>query len=83
MEAALKKCGGVLGGAYGRDLRREGNPAYQQKLRNFAACMRANGVNLHEPNFSGQGPIFSTKGIQTTSEQFRIAEDKCRAGLHR
>jgi hypothetical protein len=70
-------------GAFGRALGRLNTPAYRQKLRTFAACMRANGVNLHEPNFSGKGPVFNTREVQPTSEQFRVAEDKCRAGLHR
>jgi hypothetical protein len=73
----LKKCGGLFGGG----LRRFNNPARRQALARFAACMRENGVNLPEPNTSGNGPIFNTKGLQTNSTQFRTAEAKCRVDL--
>jgi hypothetical protein len=77
VEAALKKCGGLFGGG----LRRFNNPARRQALAKFAACMRENGVNVPEPNTSGTGPVFSTKGLQTNSTQFRTAEAKCRVDL--
>jgi hypothetical protein len=71
-EAALKKCGGMqfrggkgfaAGGA--------------QRFAKFAACMRKNGVKLPQPNTSGKGPIFKTKGIDTTSASFKAADAKC------
>jgi hypothetical protein len=77
MEAALKKCGGLFGGG----LRRFNNPGYRQALVKFAACMRENGVNVPEPNTSGNGPVFNTKGLETNSAQFRTAEAKCRGAL--
>jgi hypothetical protein len=75
-EAAIKKCGG---GAFadGRVGARVKSPAFRLALTKFAACMRENGVNVPTPNTSGNGPIFSTKGIDTTSAQFRAAEAKC------
>jgi hypothetical protein len=80
-EAAIKKCGG---GAFGspafRD-RRFRNPATKQALTKFADCMRKNGVNVPEPNTSGSGPIFDTKGIDTASTQFKSAETTCAAEL--
>jgi hypothetical protein len=39
--------------------------------------MRKNGVNLPKPNTSGKGPIFNTKGIDTTSASFKAADAKC------
>jgi hypothetical protein len=75
-EAALKKCGG---GAFGRP--RSANPAFRRALVKFADCMRENGVKIPEPNTSGKGPIFTTKGINTSSAQFRAAEAKCSADL--
>lgn len=73
-EAALKKCGGRDFGARGGRFK---SPAYRQALAKFAACMRENGVNLPAPNTSGSGPIFSTKGVNTTSAKFRTADGKC------
>jgi hypothetical protein len=74
LAAALQKCDG--GRAFGGGARFN-NPAYSQALTAFAACMRQNGVSLPSPNSSGTGPVFSTKGINTTSAQFRAAETKC------
>jgi hypothetical protein len=72
LQAALKKCGGgqfrggkgfAAGGA--------------QRFAKFAACMRKNGVKLPQPNTSGKGPIFNTKGLDTTSAAFKRADAKC------
>jgi|HubBroStandDraft_3_1064219.scaffolds.fasta_scaffold13661_3 hypothetical protein len=78
-EAALKKCGGARfgGGGFGR----ANNPAFRAALTKFAACLRDNGVNVPPPNTTGKGPIFDTKGIDTSSAQFRTAEMKCRSTL--
>jgi hypothetical protein len=77
----LKKCGGGPRGrgAFGRGRRAFSSPTGHQALAKFAACMRQNGVNIPEPNTSGKGPIFGTKGIDTASPQFRQAEIKCRS----
>ncbi|MGA2321068.1 MAG: hypothetical protein ABSG95_10075 [Solirubrobacteraceae bacterium] len=77
-EATVKKCGGS--GFAGRGARTN-SPAFKETLKKFAACMRQNGVNLPEPNSSGSGPIFNTKGLNTASTQFRSAESKCSADL--
>ncbi len=75
-EAALKKCGGgrfAAPGALGR-LR---SPTYTKALAKFAECMRSAGVNVPAPNTSGNGPIFNTKGLDTTSAKFKAADAKC------
>jgi hypothetical protein len=78
-EAALKKCGATRG-FFGAG-RRLSNPSFTKALAKFAACMRQSGVNLPEPNTSGNGPVFNTKGLNTASAQFRSAETKCRSNL--
>jgi hypothetical protein len=80
LRAALKKCGAFHGG-FGGGRRRFNSPVYRQALAKFATCMRENGVNVPEPNTSGGGPIFDTKGLSTNSPQFRAAEAKCRVDL--
>jgi hypothetical protein len=71
-QAALKKCGGT------NFLRRGGSGAgAAQGYAKFAACMAKNGVKLPQPNTSGKGPIFNTKGIDTTSASFKAADAKC------
>jgi hypothetical protein len=43
--------------------------------------MRENGVNLPTPNTSGNGPVFNTKNVNTTSAAFKSATAKCQSGL--
>jgi hypothetical protein len=81
LQAAIKKCGGGAGGQILRRGTRLKSPAYLAALTKFATCMRENGVNVPAPNTSGNGPIFSTKGLNTASAQFRSAELKCRSDL--
>ena len=85
-EAAMKKCGGGnFGARFGRNggagVRGVDNPAFRSALTKYAACLRQNGVDIPAPNTSGKGPIFSTKGIDTSSAKFKTATMKCRASL--
>ena len=78
LQAALKKCGGGNFPAGGSRF----NGANSGKaLAKFSACMRENGVNLPTPNSSGKGPVFNTKGINTSGAAFKNAESKCRSDL--
>jgi hypothetical protein len=77
-EAAIKKCGG---GTFPGRRGRSNNPVFKQAIAKFAACMRENGIEVPEPNTSGNGPVFNTKGIDTSSPQFKAAESKCSADL--
>jgi hypothetical protein len=78
-EAALKKCGGSTFGRGGAA--RFDSPAFKTALAKFATCLRQNGVNVPAPNTSGKGPVFDTKGIDTSSSQFKTAEAKCQSDL--
>jgi hypothetical protein len=82
---ALKKCGGGVGGArgghFGHPLGAFNSPRFRQALAQFTACLRQNGINVPAPNTSGKGPVFDTKGINTSSPQFRAASMKCRGAL--
>jgi hypothetical protein len=81
-EEVLKKCGGGFRGpGAGGGQRALDSPRFHQALVAFSACLRQNGVNVPEPNTTGKGPVFDTKGIDTKSPQFRQAETKCRAAL--
>lgn len=57
------------------------NARFHAVLARFAACLRQNGANVGEPNTSGKGPVFDTKGINTGSPQFKAATAKCRSTL--
>lgn len=78
---ALKACGANFpgGGHFRRVPHSFTSPRFRQVLVRFAACLRQNGINVGEPNTSGNGPIFSTKGLNTGSRQFKAAEVKCRS----
>jgi hypothetical protein len=84
-QAALRKC--VSGNAVrafgpnGPGSQPANNSIFRQALAKYAECLRQNGVNLPAPNTSGKGPIFSTKGLNPSSPQFRAATVKCRATL--
>ncbi|MHB8242147.1 MAG: hypothetical protein ACYDHN_09165 [Solirubrobacteraceae bacterium] len=82
-EAAIKKCGGGAGGrlAGGGSPQRFNTPAFKKALTKFASCMRENGVPVPAPNTSGKGPVFSTKGLNSTSAKFKAAQTKCAAVL--
>jgi hypothetical protein len=73
LRAALKKCGGGQFPQGGKAFAAGGT----KRFAKFAACMRKNGVNLPKPNTSGKGPIFDTKGLDTTSASFKAADAKC------
>jgi hypothetical protein len=57
------------------------SPRFHAALARFAACLRQHGVNVGEPNTSGKGPVFDTKGINTGSPQFKAAAAQCRTAL--
>jgi hypothetical protein len=86
---ALKSCGGGAGfagghfggGHFSRVHSAFDDPRFHQALVRFATCLRQNGMNVAEPNTSGKGPIFNTKGLNTGTPQFRAAETKCRTAL--
>lgn len=72
---------GPAGRARQRAATRLGSPQFKQALTKFATCMRENGVNFPAPNTSGKGPVFSAKGVNTTSSAYRAAATKCRSVL--
>jgi hypothetical protein len=81
---ALESCGPSFNGAHRDKSRLKStfdNSRFHAVLARFAACLRQNGVNVGEPNTSGKGPIFSTKGLNTGSPQFKAAATKCRSTL--
>lgn len=76
---AIKKCGG--GGFPGRTRRGFNSSTARAALTRYASCMRENGVSLPTPNTSGKGPVFNTKGIDTSSTAFKNAQQKCQGAL--
>jgi hypothetical protein len=85
LQSAVSKClsgrGFPGGGPGARGFSRARSPRFRQVLSLFAACLRKNGVDVPQPNTSGAGPVFSTKGLNTASPQFKVATAKCRPAL--
>jgi hypothetical protein len=77
-QEAMKKCGG---GFFRRGRPSFNNATTRAALTKYAECMRANGVNLPAPNTNGKGPVFNTKGINTSSATFKAARTKCQSDL--
>jgi hypothetical protein len=78
-QAALKKCG-----AGNRPLAKAGafnSASARAGLVKYAACLRQNGINVPAPNTTGKGPVFSTKGIDTSSSKFKAAQSTCQGDL--
>jgi hypothetical protein len=78
-QEAIKKCGGGRFPAGGR--RNLNSASAKATLTKYASCMRENGVNLPAPDTSGQGPVFNTKGLNTTSQSFKSAQKACQSDL--
>lgn len=83
LRAAMQKCGftGGFRGGGGGFRQRLSNPTVVAALNTFVTCMRSNGVNLPAANTSGTGPVFNTKGLDTTSTAFKTAYAKCSPDL--
>jgi hypothetical protein len=77
-QEAIKKCGGNFP-AGGRG--NVNSASAKAALTKYTSCMRENGVNLPAANTSGTGPVFSTKGIDTSSQSFKSAQKACQGDL--
>lgn len=82
LQAALKKCGvDVRPGQAGGRAPDIDDAAYQQRVRDYVACVRDNGYDLPDPDFSGNGPVFDDKEVDRNSQAFQTASRKCQDRL--
>lgn len=79
MKEAFEECGvetpefkGGPGGAGGPNVN---SAAFKKQVKEYVACVRENGYELAEPNFSGEGPIFEKS--ESESSAFKKASAKC------
>ena len=49
--------------------------AFKKQVNEYVACVRENGYELGEPNFSGEGPIFEK--AESESAEFKKASAQC------
>jgi hypothetical protein len=53
--------------------------AFKKQVKEYVACVRENGYELPEPNFSGEGPIFEKS--ESESSAFKQASEQCQSLL--
>ena len=74
---AFEECGvetpEFKGGAGGRP--NTNSAAFKKQVNEYVACVRENGYELGEPNFSGEGPIFEK--AESESAEFKKASAQC------
>jgi hypothetical protein len=49
--------------------------AFKTQVKEYVACVRENGYELAEPDFSGEGPVFAQE--ESKSAAFRKASAQC------
>jgi hypothetical protein len=79
LQAAFKKCGVTFGQGGARQRPDVSSPTYQAAVTKYVACVRKNGYDLPDPDFSGKGPIFDSK-IQSDAK-FQAASKPCQSLL--
>jgi hypothetical protein len=78
LRAAFQACGANFGfRGCGQGFFR--SAAGRQRVENYVACVRKNGYDLPNPNFSGTGPVFPTN-VQS-NPKFKAASAKCQSLL--
>jgi hypothetical protein len=77
MTKAFEECGvetpELEGGAGGKP--NTNSAAFKKQINEYVACVRENGYELAEPNFSGEGPIFEK--AESESAAFKKASAQC------
>jgi hypothetical protein len=80
MKKAFEECGVEL--PQGKP---EGPPmnsgTLRKSIKEYVACMGENGVELPEPNLSGEGPVFQESEVDREDQKFKAANEKCQPRL--
>ncbi len=83
MQKAFKECGvetpEFKGGAAGKGAPDVNSASFKKQIKKYVSCVRENGYELAEPNFSGEGPIFEKS--ESESAAFKKASAKCQSLL--
>jgi hypothetical protein len=83
-KAAFEECGveigaGFAGGPGGAGKPNTNSAAFKKQVKEYVACVRENGYELAEPNFSGEGPVFEK--AESESAEFKQASESCQSLL--
>ncbi len=79
---AFEECGIELGefkGPGGKGAPDMNSAAFKKQVKEYVACVRENGYDLAEPDFSGEGPIFEK--AESESAAFKKASASCQSLL--
>jgi hypothetical protein len=80
---AFEECGVEMpefkGGPAGAAGPNVNSAAFKKQVREYVACVRENGYELAEPDFSGEGPIFDK--AESESAAFKKASEQCQSLL--
>lgn len=80
---AFEECGVELGefkgGPGGGGAPDTNSAAFKKQVKEYVACVRENGYELAEPDFSGEGPIFDKS--ESESAAFKKASEQCQSLL--
>lgn len=84
MQKAFEECGvetpELKGGPGGEAGAPDVNSAaFKKQVKKYVACVKENGYELGEPNFSGEGPVFAKSESESTA--FKRASAKCQSLL--
>jgi hypothetical protein len=86
MTKAFAECGvempelkGGPGGATAGTRPNVNSAAFKKQVKEYVACVRENGYELAEPDFSGEGPIFEK--VESESAAFKQASEQCQSLL--
>ena len=83
MQKAFEECGVEMpelkGAPGGKSAPNTNSAAFKKQVTEYVACVRENGYELAEPNFSGEGPIFEK--TESESAAFKRASKQCQSLL--
>jgi hypothetical protein len=79
MQKAFEECGvetpEFKGGPGGEGAPNTNSAAFKKQVKEYVACVRENGYELAQPNFSGEGPVFEKS--ESESAGFKKASASC------
>jgi hypothetical protein len=83
MTKAFEECGVEMpelkGGPGGEGAPNMNTAAFKKQVKEYVACVRENGYELAEPDFSGEGPVFAKE--ESESAAFKKASAQCQSLL--
>jgi hypothetical protein len=59
------------------------NTQYRKSIKQYVSCVRRNGFDMPDPDFSGNGPVFDPDEVDQTDKKFLAASRKCQSLLQR